>query len=63
MTIHQLFYKAHAARDFRFPKINNITLKQSKAKMCDGRRHVPLCPLAQLVQTKNKQCKSAIIIQ
>jgi len=31
-------------------------------KMCNGRRHVPLCP-AQLVQTKNKQCKSAIILQ
>jgi len=28
--------------------------------MCDGRRHAPLCPLAQLVQTKNKQCISAI---
>jgi len=35
--------------------------KQRKAKMCNGRRHVPL--YAQLVQTKNKQCKSAIILQ
>ena len=31
--------------------------------MCNGRRHVPLCPACQLVQTKNKHCKSAIILQ
>jgi len=34
--------------------------KQSKAKMCNG---LGVCLYAQLVQTKNKQCKSAIILQ
>jgi len=43
-------------------KTHPIKAKQNKAKMCHGRRHVPLWRLyAQFVQRKHKQCKSAVI--
>jgi len=59
---HTLYQCSSFETSNRFGSIRLATLKQSKAKQrCV--MGVGLCLYAQLVQTKNKQCKSEIILQ